>query len=36
VVIELGEHHLRGLGGHALYQVSASDLPGEFPPLPVP
>jgi class 3 adenylate cyclase len=36
VVIELGEHHLRGLGGHALYQVSASDLPGEFPPLSVP
>ena len=33
VVLELGEHHLRGLGGHALYQVSVADLPGEFPPL---
>ena len=32
-IVELGEHHLRGLGGHALFQVSASDLPGEFPPL---
>jgi class 3 adenylate cyclase len=30
-VLELGEHHLRGLGGHALFQVSAADLPGEFP-----
>lgn len=33
VAVELGEHHLRGLGGHALFQVSAPDLPGEFPPL---
>lgn len=33
VVVELGEHHLRGLGGHALFQLSAPDLPGEFPPL---
>jgi len=33
VVVELGEHHLRGLGGHALFQVSAPDLPAEFPPL---
>ncbi len=32
-VLELGEHHLRGIGGHALFQVSAADLPGEFPPL---
>jgi class 3 adenylate cyclase len=35
VVTELGEHHLRGLGGHLLYQVSVEDLPGEFPPLDV-
>lgn len=33
VVRELGEHHLRGLGGHALYQLTVADLPGEFPPL---
>jgi class 3 adenylate cyclase len=33
VVVELGEHHLRGLGGHSLFQVSVSDLPGEFPAL---
>jgi class 3 adenylate cyclase len=33
VVVELGEHHLRGLGDHVLFQVSAADLPGEFPPL---
>lgn len=33
VVLELGEHHLRGLGGHSLIQVSVSDLPREFPPL---
>lgn len=33
VVVELGEHHLRGLGGHALFQVSVPDLPGEFPRL---
>jgi class 3 adenylate cyclase len=32
-VVELGEHHLRGLGAHVLFQVSAADLPGEFPPL---
>lgn len=32
-IVELGEHHLRGLGGHTLFQLSASDLPGEFPPL---
>lgn len=32
-VVELGEHHLRGLGGHALFQLSVPDLPGEFPPL---
>jgi class 3 adenylate cyclase len=36
-IVELGEHHLRGLGGHALFQVSAPDLPGAFPPLrPLP
>ncbi|MEO8638721.1 MAG: adenylate/guanylate cyclase domain-containing protein [Chloroflexota bacterium] len=34
-VVDLGEHHLRGIGGHALFQVSAADLPGEFPPLRV-
>jgi class 3 adenylate cyclase len=33
-VIELGEHHLRGLGAHALFQLSVPDLPREFPPLP--
>jgi class 3 adenylate cyclase len=33
VVVDLGEHHLRGIGAHALFQVSAADLPGEFPPL---
>jgi class 3 adenylate cyclase len=33
VALELGEHHLRGLGGHALFQVSVGDLPGEFPSL---
>lgn len=33
LVVELGEHHLRGLGGQALFQVSAPDLPGTFPPL---
>ena len=33
-VVELGEHHLRGLGSHALFQLSAPDLSGEFPPLP--
>ena len=33
LVRELGEHHLRGLGGHGLFQVSVADLPGEFPPL---
>ena len=33
VVVDLGEHHLRGLGGHTLFQVSVADLPGEFPPL---
>jgi class 3 adenylate cyclase len=32
-VVDLGEHHLRGIGAHGLFQVSASDLPGEFPPL---
>lgn len=31
--LALGEHHLRGLGAQALFQVSAPDLPGEFPPL---
>jgi class 3 adenylate cyclase len=31
--VDLGEHHLRGLGAHALYHVSVADLPGEFPPL---
>jgi hypothetical protein len=29
----MGDHHLRGLGSHSLFQVSAADLPGEFPPL---
>jgi class 3 adenylate cyclase len=33
-LVELGEHHLRGLGSHALFQLSVPDLPGEFPPLP--
>lgn len=33
VVLELGEHHLRGLGAHSLFQVSVADLPGEFPPI---
>jgi class 3 adenylate cyclase len=33
VVRELGEHHLRGLGGQTLFQVSVADLPGDFPPL---
>ena len=32
-VVDLGEHHLRGIGVHGLFQVSAVDLPGEFPPL---
>jgi class 3 adenylate cyclase len=32
-VVDLGEHHLRGIGAHGLFQVSAADLPGEFPPL---
>jgi class 3 adenylate cyclase len=32
-ILELGEHHLRGLGAHSLFQVSVTDLPGEFPPL---
>ena len=32
-VVDLGEHHLRGIGNHGLFQVSAADLPGEFPPL---
>ena len=31
--LDLGERHLRGLGDHALFQVSAPDLPGEFPAL---
>jgi class 3 adenylate cyclase len=35
VVLDLGEHHLRGIGAHGLFQVSAADLPGEFPPLDV-
>jgi class 3 adenylate cyclase len=34
-VLDLGEHHLRGIGAHALFQLSAADLPGEFPPLRV-
>jgi class 3 adenylate cyclase len=25
--VDLGEQHLRGLGAHALFQVSAPDLP---------
>lgn len=33
LAVDLGEHHLRGIGGHGLFQVSAADLPGEFPPL---
>ena len=36
MVVDLGEHHLRGIGSHGLFQVSAADLPGEFPPLDVP
>ena len=32
-VLDLGEHHLRGIGAHGLFQISAADLPGEFPPL---
>ena len=35
LVKEVGEHHLRGLGGHSLVQVSVADLPGEFPPLSI-
>ena len=31
--VDLGEHHLRGLGAQGLFQVSAPDLPGEFPAL---
>ena len=30
---DLGEHHLRGLGAHALFEVSAPDQPAEFPPM---
>jgi class 3 adenylate cyclase len=33
LVREMGDHHLRGLGSHSLFQVSAADLPGEYPPL---
>ena len=33
VVKEIGEHHLRGLGGHALFQVSVADLRADFPPV---
>jgi class 3 adenylate cyclase len=33
VVLELGDHHLRGLGDQTLFQVSVADLPGEFPPI---
>jgi class 3 adenylate cyclase len=33
LVLEMGDHHLRGLGSHSLFQVSAADLQGEFPPL---
>ena len=29
--LDLGEQHLRGLGAHGLFQVSAPDLPGEVP-----
>jgi class 3 adenylate cyclase len=32
--VDLGEHHLRGLGAHALFYVSVADLPGDFPPPP--
>ena len=31
--VDLGEHHLRGLGAHALFYVSVADLPGDLPPL---
>ena len=34
-VLDLGEHHLRGIGAYGLFQLSAADLPGEFPPLDV-
>lgn len=30
--VELGEHHLRGLGSHALFHVAVDDLPSDFPP----
>lgn len=30
--VELGEHHLRGLGSHALFHVAVADLPSDFPP----
>jgi len=33
-IVDVGEHHLRGLGAQSLFQVSAPDLPGTFPPLP--
>lgn len=33
VVADLGEHHLRGLGAHHLFQLSAADLPTAFPPI---
>ncbi len=31
--LDLGEHHLRGLGAHGLVQVSAPDLPRDFAPI---
>jgi len=31
-VIDLGEHHLRGLGAQSLFQLTAADLPATFPP----
>lgn len=33
IFADLGAHHLRGLGAQPLFQISAPDLPGEFPPL---
>jgi len=31
-VIDLGEHHLRGLGAQSLFQVTAPDMQATFPP----
>ena len=31
--VDLGEHHLKGLGAHALYHIAVPDLQSDFPPL---